>query len=240
MINLYCFSATGRTRKVADFFAERLNVDVIDIEPKKSTEKLISDLAIIVFPVYCQNIPTPVKSVLPLVKAEKFIIIATYGKKSFGNVIYNASRLISGKVIAAAYVPIGHTYLNQEVDFDFSLLEPILDCISNTKAIEIPKYFKNPLADFFPKIRSQIGVKIKSTNACNGCGLCTEKCVMKAISKGKINSNCIRCLRCVDICPNNALNVKYNCFLKTYLKNINNKKFKLYCNGNNNDKKSRG
>lgn len=228
MINIYCFSATGRTQKVAEYFSKRLELDVIDIQPGSSYENAASDTAIIVFPVYCQNIPLPVKEVLPKIKAENFVIIVTYGKKSFGNVINDAAKLICGNVVAAAYIPIGHTYLNEDVNFDFSLLEPIFNSISNPKTIKIPKTFKNPLADFMPEARSRIGVKIENSTSCNGCNLCAEKCVMKAISKGKINKNCIRCLRCVEGCPNKALTVKYNSFLMFYLKNINKDKFKYF------------
>ena len=228
MINLYSFSATGRTQKISEYFSKSLGIDIIDIDQRKIYENLCSNIAVVVFPVYCQNIPFPVKVALSNIKAENFVIIATYGKKSFGNVIYDATKLVCGNLIAAAYVPIGHTYLSEDVDFDCSLLEPILNRISNPKTIKTPKFFKNPLADFIPEVRSRIGVKIKKTNACNGCNVCAEKCVMKAILKGEINGNCIRCLRCVDACPNKALTVKYNPFLTLYLKNTYKEKFKYF------------
>lgn len=228
MIKLYCFSATGRSRRVAEYFSQRLQLPICDIDRRDFNITTPSNTAVIVFPVYCQNIPTPVKMLLPKIKADNFVFIATYGKKSFGNVIYEATKIINGRVIAAAYVPIGHTYLNENEDVDFSLLDPIFERIANPKEVKIPKTSKNPLADFLPEIRSRVGVRIKTSDKCNRCNLCGEKCVMNAIEKGKINSNCIRCLRCVNICPNNALEVKYNAFLKMYLKNKNSKNTKIY------------
>lgn len=228
MITIYCFSATGRSRKVAEYFAQRLNLDVCDVDNRCFDTTKYSNTAVIVFPVYCQNIPTPVKMLLPKIKADNFVLISTYGKKSFGNVIYEAAKLIKGSVIAAAYVPIGHTYLNENDDVDFSLLEPIFERIANPKEVKIPKTSKNPLADFLPEFRSRVGVRIKTSDKCIGCNLCGEKCVMSAIYKGKINKSCIRCLRCVNICPNNAFEVKYNIFIKIYLKIKNYKKTKIY------------
>lgn len=228
MITIYCFSATGRSRKVAEYFAQRLNLNVCDVDSQCFDTAKYLNTAVIVFPVYCQNIPTPVKMLLPKIKADNFVFIATYGKKSFGNVIYEAAKIINGRVIAAAYVPIGHTYLNENDDVDFSLLEPIFERIANPKEVKIPKTSKNLFADFLPEFRSRVGVRIKTSDKCIGCNLCGEKCVMNAIYKGKINKSCIRCLRCVNICPNNALEVKYNIFIKIYLKIINYKKTKIY------------
>ncbi|MEG2039285.1 MAG: 4Fe-4S binding protein, partial [Oscillospiraceae bacterium] len=54
------------------------------------------------------------------------------------------------------------------------------------------------------------GVPFKplTTDACEGCGLCAEKCPVGAIPKDHPNQTqteiCISCMRCIEICPNKA------------------------------------
>ena len=218
MKKIYCFSGTGHTRELADYFATALNENIIDITLNTKAVYENIDVAIVLFPVYCQDIPMAVKKLLPKIKAEYFVLVATYGKMSYGNVLFEASKMVRGTVIASAYIPTGHTYLKESVKIDFSKLTPILNRIDKPQRSYVPKSTKNPLAGFFPNLRSRIAVKISKTNACTECSVCSNSCPMNAITNGVINNQCIRCLRCVKNCPSNALKVKYNFFLKLYLK----------------------
>jgi NAD-dependent dihydropyrimidine dehydrogenase PreA subunit/flavodoxin len=218
MNKIYCFSGTGHTKEIADYFATALNENIIDIRLNTTDCDDNIDVAIVLFPVYCQDIPVAVKKLLPEIKAKYFVLIATYGKMSYGNVLFEASRIVNGTVIASAYIPTEHTYLKESVKIDFSRLAPILNRINNPQRAYLPKLTKNPLAGFLPKMRSQIAVKISKTNACTECSICSNNCPMNAMENGVTNNQCIRCLRCVQNCPNNALRVRYNFFLKQYLK----------------------
>ncbi|TET08597.1 MAG: 4Fe-4S dicluster domain-containing protein, partial [Candidatus Thorarchaeota archaeon] len=53
-------------------------------------------------------------------------------------------------------------------------------------------------------------VDVKVTDACNGCGTCTQDvCFVDAIhlfdERAVINTQCRGCGRCVEVCPENAI-----------------------------------
>jgi len=55
------------------------------------------------------------------------------------------------------------------------------------------------------------GVEVKVTDACVGCGTCIDEniCFVDAISmvdgKAVISTECRGCGRCVEVCPNDAI-----------------------------------
>lgn len=227
MMAVYCFSGSGHSLAVADFLAKQLQCKVYEIG-RQNVKEPHADVAVVVFPVYCQNIPQPVKMFLKGLTSDHVVLIATYGRISYGNVLYQASKAVKGEVIAGAYVPIGHTFLNGDFSFDENALMPILERVQAPKKAYIPKTRKNPLADIFPAWRSRVGVKIIKTNQCSSCNLCEKSCPMGAIKNGIICTKCIRCLRCVTTCPQKALQFENRQILDNYLKRYYKNEFKLY------------
>jgi len=227
MTKIYCFSGSGHSFAVSKALSDMLECEVnqIGFESEKITK---DDTVVVVFPVYCQNIPKPVKDFLKTLISQHIVLIATYGKISYGDVLYEAQRLVHGDIIAGAYIPIGHTFLDGDCSFDTEHLTPIADRIKAPQIIHIPKTHKNPFANIFPDIRSRLSVKITKEKSCNNCGLCEELCPMGAIKKGKINSNCIRCLRCVTNCPQKVLKYKNAWILNKYLKSYYKEEYVLY------------
>lgn len=144
------------------------------------------------------------------------MLLAAYGGISPGNVLQEVSGLVRGTVIAAA-VPTGHSFLSQPACEDYSALIPICNRIYQPQKAEIPKLFKNPFADFFPSGRSRIGVTISRTSACDNCKICEISCPQQAFHNGKPDHKCIRCLRCVNLCPKNALRFSVRAVTKNYL-----------------------
>ena len=114
MIRIYCFSGSGHSLAVAKELSQMLDCEIRPNDNKTATE----DTAAVVFPVYCQNIPKPVKRFLKGLEAKYVALIATYGKISYGNVLYEAQKLLHRLVIAGAYIPMGHTYLDGDCEFD--------------------------------------------------------------------------------------------------------------------------
>lgn len=214
MDRIFYFSGSGKSKRLARFFSKELNIECFDIT--KSND-LDTETAIVVFPVYCQNLPEPVIGFLKRLKAEKVAFAATYGKKSYGNVIEDAVKISSGKFIGGVCVPCGHSFLSEEDDFDFKKLTPFIERIKNPKTAFPEKSHKDFYADFIPAQRTRIGVKIRKNDNCINCGKCSENCPMGAIENGIINKNCIRCLRCVSDCPEKALEFKTLWFMKAYL-----------------------
>ncbi len=218
MTKVYYFSGTGHSLAVAQYFATMLGTKALPIEEAGRDLMQPCQVAVVVFPVYCENVPQPVKGFLKNLAARNVVLVATYGKICYGDALYDAQKIVKGQVIAGAYVPMGHTYLRETDVGEFELLEPILERIHNPQGVILPKGKKHFFADLLPRWRSQIGVTIRRSSNCNDCNLCEKNCPMKAFDGGKINRKCIRCLRCVNQCPQKALEFDLHPMLKNYLK----------------------
>ncbi len=216
MIKVYYFSGNGHSCTVAEACANLLKGDIAEIHDKAETA-LEVHTAVVVFPVYCQNIPDPVKGFLRGLRAKYTVLIATYGRISHGNVLHEAQKLVQNEVIAGAYIPMGHTFLDGDCAFDAECLHPIVERVAHPESIRIPADRKNVLANLFPGLRSRVGVRIVKNEQCNHCGICEAHCPAQAIRDGKITAKCIRCLRCVVNCPQEALQYKNTWVLDWYL-----------------------
>ncbi|MBQ6877513.1 MAG: 4Fe-4S binding protein [Oscillospiraceae bacterium] len=228
MNKIFYFSGSGKSKRLAENLGQTLEMKVYDITKTDLSSSEKSETAVIVFPVYCQNIPDPLIKKIPEIKAENIAFIATYGKKSFGNVIEDAVSLSSSNFIAGACVPCGHSFLDEADNFDFESLSPVIERIKNPKKAKVKKGHKDFYADLIPAKRTRIGVKLTRTNACVNCGMCEENCPMGAISGHEINDMCIRCLRCVKNCPHNAIEFKTLWFLKIYLASNRKNNIEIY------------
>lgn len=216
MTAVYYFSGSGHSRAVAEYLARELDTDLIEIT--NSTPHPSCDTAVIVFPVYCQNIPAPIIPFLKSLHTKNVAMIATYGGISHGNVLFEAANMIESALTASEYIKTGHSYLGEPAEFDPMGLTEVIEKIKLGQPNEAERARKNPLSDFFPAWRSRIGVKIRRLDTCTSCGKCTERCPMNAINNGIPNNNCIRCLRCVSECPNGALEFSLSPIMKFYLK----------------------
>lgn len=218
------FSPTNSTKRIAEYTSSYLNIPITNLTNHISIgdfdySKSFS-YTVICFPVYSQNIPLPVKEFICKLKSKYFIIIATYGRMSPGNVLEEVSKLVNGKVIGGAYIPTKHTYKGGDYFNEFLKLNTLLDRVkdNDTNEIIFPRLKKNPLSNFLPNLRSRVGVKIIRTKDCINCNHCNSVCPTNSIINGNISKKCIRCLSCYQNCPHNGLEVKYSKFLKGYLK----------------------
>lgn len=216
MTSVYYFSGTGHSLAVAAFLADRLGCGLCEISGDPASLPP-AETAVVVFPVYCQNIPRPVKAFLKELPSQYAALVATYGRISYGNVLHEAQKLVPGRVIAGACIPMGHTFLDGDCRFEPDTLQPLMDRVCSPKEVRIPKSRKDLLADIFPELRSRMGGRILRNSRCTGCGICEARCPMGAIHNGRTNTKCIRCLRCVTNCPENALRYQNTEILKRYL-----------------------
>lgn len=212
------YSNTGESKRIAEYLADKTGFDIFDITKTAQCEFAS---AVIVFPVYCQNVPAAVNDFLQKLRAENVAVVATYGRASYGNVLNDIQRRYNHKIIAAAYIPTKHAYVD-EAGFDrFDELAPLTDKIlsadNNSCAVTIPRSRKNPFAAFAPSGRSRIGVKIVRNERCDGCGKCKAVCPQNAIKQGKPNRKCIRCAKCVVSCPHGALTLRLSTPMRIYL-----------------------
>lgn len=209
------YSNTGESKRIAEYISAQTGYGIYDIT---QTEQFTYENAVIVFPVYCQNVPKTVCKFLSQLSARHLALIATYGKMGYGNVLNEIQRKFNHDIIAGAYIPAKHAYLNEPRFDAFNLLAPVISKLNAPATVAIPRSRKNPFANFMPKFRSQTGCKIvKDATLCNNCGKCTETCPEQAINCGVPNKKCIRCMHCVETCPNKALQILLKQPMKKYL-----------------------
>lgn len=228
MIKVFYFSGSGKSRRFAEYLGESLSSSVFDITKLFSADDYFAETAVVVFPVYCQNLPKPIIDFLPLLKAEKIAFAALYGRKSYGNVIEDAVKLSDSEFIGGICVPCGHSFLGEEDGFDFCKISPFIQRLLSPSSAKTEKGKKVFYADLIPAERTRIGVKIIRSDKCSHCGKCIENCPVGAMTEKNIGKNCIRCMRCVNECPEKALHYKTLWFMKLYLKNNRKDELKFY------------
>ncbi|MDE6210566.1 MAG: 4Fe-4S binding protein [Clostridia bacterium] len=209
------YSNTNQSKRIAQYFADKLGYRVWDIYdvPYRDFDNLVLS-----FPIHCQSLPDIVKQFLAKSQIKNLTLLATYGRMCHGNALYEAQKKYSHTVVAGAYIPTRHTYL-QDKEFDaLDSLAPIVEKVLAPSPIKIPKSYKNPLSDLLKRRRSQLGVKIIKTDACNACGKCANVCKENAITNGVTNNKCIRCLKCLTTCPSGALEYALSAPMRAYLK----------------------
>ncbi|MGN1104852.1 MAG: EFR1 family ferrodoxin, partial [Candidatus Coproplasma sp.] len=199
------YSATGESKAVADYFSKRLNYTLLDI--REARHEPYKNL-VLVFPVHCQNVPTAVNNFLKSARIENLTAIATYGRMCCGNVLQEIQEKYGLNIVAGAYIPTAHSYKCGESFDDWKSLTPVIEKVNRPSPIKLPRLYKNPFASLLPDLRSRINVKIYRTADCTDCGVCTDNCPYGAIANGVTNNRCIRCLKCVNTCPNHALKFK--------------------------------
>ncbi|MDE6758002.1 MAG: 4Fe-4S binding protein [Clostridia bacterium] len=219
------YSNTNQSKRIAGYFADKLDYALLDIFDMTEFE---FDNLILVFPIYCQNLPDKIKKFLSQTQAPNLTLIATYGRMCHGNVLCEAQKKFGLNVIAAAYVPTKHSYL-QEAEFeDFKELDCVVEKVLAPCPVAIPRSYKNVFSNFLKNQRSRIGVKIYKTPQCDGCNICSQICKNNAISHGVTNKDCIRCLKCINACPKNALKFKLRSPMRIYLKKKKQNKLEIY------------
>ncbi len=217
MDKVYYFTGAGHSRAVAEYIAGALGRKTEDITVGEHEADGDADVTVVVFPVYCQSIPDAVVGFLGTVKSGFAAVAAVYGGISPGNVLYEAQSALLRPIAAAIALPTGHSFLGEGDDFDRSALDSFIEKIKRPAPVAIPPMKKAFYADFLPGWRSRVGVKIVKSGNCSGCGKCEENCPVGGIYEGVPGPDCIRCLRCVTECPEDALSFECKPFLRRYL-----------------------
>ena len=83
------YSNTGQSRRLAEYFSDKLGYRIFDIE---RAEVFGFEDLVLVFPVHCQNLPDAVRSFLKRAEVKNLTVIATYGKMCPGNVLYEIQK----------------------------------------------------------------------------------------------------------------------------------------------------
>ena len=230
------YSNTSQSKAVADLFLGELHWDSYDLNNRTHREWLRStslERAILVFPIYCQGIPKAVEEILEHLQACYLTVVATYGKMCYARVIYEIQeRYTAGEIIAAAYIPTKHSYVNEETaPPDIGLLKDLIkkNISAHPSQVLIERTYKNPLSNVCRDMRSRAGIKIIiDKSKCESCKKCENECLYGGIRDGKVTSTCIRCLKCVTNCPSGALTYRPRLPMRLYLKKKRINEIKIY------------
>ena len=219
------YSNTKESYNIASYISKKIDYPILDI---KSLLSFSFDSIFLVFPIHYQNIPKEIKKLIKKIKANKAIVLATYGRMSFGNVLYETKKILDAKITLAAYIPVKHAYSSNQVHFnDFNRLDEIIPLINTNRVANIKRTKKNIFANFFPLLRHRLSIKIIKTDKCRNCGKCNLIC--DSIKNGiVIDKNCNRCLKCYYECEKKGLDIKMSKPMKNYLKNEKRNDFIIY------------
>lgn len=225
MNGIIFYSNTNQGKNIAEYFAKKTGWEQYDLNCPKQAQALATiqfERAVLIFPVYSQNIPIVVKTALKNLTSRYLTAIATHGKMCHGRVLYELQKHYDrGELIAAAYAPMKHSYLQEATEIPLTPLDGIIQKTLSEKPtpIAVGKTYKNPFANFAKDLRSRMCVKMHiNPSICAHCGKCERDCLFSGIKSGKVTHRCIRCLKCVTNCPTGALSYQNRAILRLYLK----------------------
>ena len=214
---VYCFSATGNTRALAETLAHLLDAPLYSMEDSSAPRS--PHTAAAVFPVYGQSVPEPALRFLRELCCDNLFLVAAFGSMHAGAALTEAAHAAEKCcIIGGAEIPIPHTYVGDSPAADTAVLRQICERMQSPRPAVFPKRSKQLFAKLLPASFTRLAARIIKTNTCTACGLCSVCCPMNAMCSGVPQETCIRCMRCVSICPQQALRIKYHPILRFYLR----------------------
>lgn len=218
-----CFSPNGETKRIAELFGSRLGVDILDLTSPQSRlafTGLTGDFLILSLPVYSQNIPTPMRSILTNLRFRKVIINVTYGGYSYGNILAEIKHSLGNpQVIGYSITTVKHAYLPTRFPVGGELYEPLISRVlaDSDEPVHIPRRLKC-YPTFLEKGLTDITYRLKfNHDLCTNCGICVTSCPTASIKEDiTLPRSCIKCAACVNVCPTKAITGKKSLFVKIY------------------------
>lgn len=215
------FSPTGGTEKVANILANPFGCEtqLIDLTAPDfdGANAVIAadDICIIAAPSYGGRVPATTSARLASLKGNgaKAVLVAVYGNREFEDTLVELKDVAE----AAGFVPFAavaaiaeHSILRKfaagrpdesdEAELT-SFAERIAADLNASASISIP-------GNVPYKESKGSSMKPSADESCIQCGLCAERCPVRAIPSDHPDQTdsaaCISCMRCISVCPVNA------------------------------------
>lgn len=240
MIGIY-FSGTGNTKHCTEKLVRLLDetARTIPMEDKAAADLLSRhDFIVLAYPVQYSNMPVMVREFVKdhssIWNGKKVLCVATQALFS-GDGAGCAARLLKkygAEIVGGLHIcmpdSIGDVkLLKKSVGKNWEIIrtanQKIVKCAAKIKQGKYPKdglYFYHRIAGllgqrlwFYGKTKGYTD-KLKISDACTGCGLCTRLCPMENIvlenSKAVPQNHCTMCYRCINSCPARAITLLGN------------------------------
>lgn len=216
------FSPTGGTAKAAGIIAGGIGDEIISVDltdPDTNFDSIAvgeADAAVISVPSYGGRVPKTAVERIERLRGSglKTVIVCVYGNRAYEDTLVELADTVKKaefKVIAAVAAVAEHSIVRKYAarrpdEADKRQLDEFAEKMKN-------KLLSNDISEpdipgNRPYKKAGTSIVPKAGKECVSCGICAEKCPVKAIDRAN-NKNtdakkCISCMRCVKICPHSA------------------------------------
>lgn len=218
------FTGTGTSERYAKAFAQALHceTDVQELRHDNPQSKELgeSDLLVVAGPVFGGYLPEFFYQQLENVSGSNTpaVLLAVYGARDYDNALLEMDTKLSTKgfvTVGAAAVVARHSIVTS-IAPDRPNAADIEEIQDFARTIESRLAGMDSIADapkftFKGNLDGQAAKNpcpLVSEDDCVQCGTCAAECPVDAIPEDEPNTTnpelCISCMRCVEVCPNNA------------------------------------
>ena len=224
-VNLVYFSATNVSKKYAVAMGKALEKEMVtydftlpaDRDIAKAPAFTKDDLVILSLPIYGGRVPTVCLDYLCAMKGDKTpcVIVGTYGNRHYDDAVVEMEDIMTdhGFVVIGAAAVVGRHSFSDEIAGHRPTAEDLegaaefIKLVVSKDGLPLAKGVVPGNRPYKEKGGSN-GLTPSTNDDCIDCKLCAKKCPAGAINMDNVKeidgTKCLRCNRCVTICPKKA------------------------------------